>query len=404
MLQTSKYKLSQHLLPLVVLFLLFNFTAYSQNPVQVTLSATTNRQPAKSLDTISYRADLSNLGDTTVFNVLVNRKGDANTTFVPGSFQSTPVAVPAAFANGLEDATLMMELQGVDPDGDTLAFTILQAPQQGVLSNVTIVSAVTAQLNYQPDANFSGSDEFIFSVSDEDGNHDTSSVLIQVQSINDAPSFTAGDDIEILEDAGVQNLSNWANNISPGPANENTQALTFQIVSNDNPDLFVEQPTLNAAGTLVFNAKEDTSGTATLVLQLQDDGGTANGGIDTSASDTFNIIILPVNDAPSFTKGGNIGLTASTAAQSVPNWATDIKAGPADEQDQILIFIIESNDNPTLFSEGPQISADGTLTFTPAPDAVGIANISIRLKDDGGTANGGIDVSDIQIFSINLEL
>ena len=36
-----------------------------------------------------------------------------------------------------------------------------------------------------------------------------------------------------------------------------------------------------------------------------DDGGTANGGVDTSPSQSFTITVTGVNDAPSFTKGAN---------------------------------------------------------------------------------------------------
>ena len=50
------------------------------------------------------------------------------------------------------------------------------------------------------------------------------------------------------------------------------------------------------------------------------------------------------------------------------------------------------NTNPTLFSAAPAISSTGTLTYTPAADASGTATIDVVLKDDGGTANGGVDL------------
>ncbi len=42
-------------------------------------------------------------------------------------------------------------------------------------------------------------------------------------------------------------------------------------------------------------------------MQLHDNGGTANGGVDTSAAQTFTITVTAVNDAPSFTKGAESG-------------------------------------------------------------------------------------------------
>src|SRR5205814_2170297 len=55
-----------------------------------------------------------------------------------------------------------------------------------------------------------------------------------------------------------------------------------------------------------------------------------------------------------------------------------------------------------LFSAGPAVSADGTLTFTPAPNANGTATVSVAIHDDGGVANGGVDTSAAQTFTITV--
>ncbi len=53
------------------------------------------------------------------------------------------------------------------------------------------------------------------------------------------------------------------------------------------------------------------------------------------------------------------------------------------------------NSNNLLFTAGgqPVVAADGTLTFTTAPNAFGSAVVSVQAVDDGGTANGGFDTS-----------
>ena len=48
-----------------------------------------------------------------------------------------------------------------------------------------------------------------------------------------------------------------------------------------------------------------------------------------------------------------------------------------------------TNDNNALFSVQPAIASNGTLTFTPAPNAFGSATVTVSLSDNGGTANGG---------------
>ncbi|MBL1179034.1 DUF4347 domain-containing protein [Pantanalinema sp. GBBB05] len=115
--------------------------------------------------------------------------------------------------------------------------------------------------------------------------------------------------------------------------------------------------------------------------------------------------VTAVNDQPSFTAGSNQSAVAGSGAQTVANWATGFDAGPADEDatQSVLSYEIVSNDNPTLFATGgtPTIAADGTLTYTPGTTA-GTATIQVRVRDTGGTANGGSDTSTIQTFTITI--
>src|SRR5918993_3284080 len=89
------------------------------------------------------------------------------------------------------------------------------------------------------------------------------------------------------------------------------------------------------------------------------------------------------------------------AAQTVDPWATEISGGPADENGQQFTFEV-TNDNNDLFSAQPQVAPGGTLTYTPAVDAFGSATVTVKLHDDGGTANGGQDESDEQTFQITV--
>ena len=72
-----------------------------------------------------------------------------------------------------------------------------------------------------------------------------------------------------------------------------------------------------------------------------------------------------------------------------------------DESGQTVQFLV-SNDNAALFSVAPSIAANGTLTYTAAANANGVATVSVRLQDSGGTANGGQDTSAVQTFTITV--
>ncbi|MBD1853775.1 FG-GAP-like repeat-containing protein [Leptolyngbya sp. ST-U4] len=101
------------------------------------------------------------------------------------------------------------------------------------------------------------------------------------------------------------------------------------------------------------------------------------------------INITGVNDAPIFTKGQDIVINADAPAQSI-DWATNISAI---EAGQTLTFVV-TTDNDALFATKPAIDpATGKLTYTLAGAVVGVANITVTLKDNGGTANGGVDAT-----------
>ncbi len=107
------------------------------------------------------------------------------------------------------------------------------------------------------------------------------------------------------------------------------------------------------------------------------------------------------NVAPTFVGGSDIGISEDAGTQTVSAWATAISAGASWEASQSLKFIT-SNNNPKLFSSQPTIAADGTLTFTPAPNASGTAIVTVQLQDNGGVGPGGADTSAPQTFVISV--
>jgi Bacterial Ig-like domain (group 3)/Bacterial Ig-like domain (group 1)/Bacterial Ig domain len=127
-----------------------------------------------------------------------------------------------------------------------------------------------------------------------------------------------------------------------------------------------------------------------------------------AASATVTITVTPVNDAPSFTKGQDIPLTAPPAGQeqTVSPWATAISKGADNEAAQTLTFtstLANPLTDALLFTPTgqPSIAADGTLTFTPS-GLTGSTTVTVTLHDDGGTANGGVNTSAPQTFTITL--
>ena len=204
----------------------------------------------------------------------------------------------------------------------------------------------------------------------------------------------------MLEDGGAKSVVGWATVISPGLAGESSQTVTFSA-SADNTGLFAVQPAVTSDGTLTYTLAADAYGVAIVTVQAHDDGGTANGGVDTSAPQTFTVTVEPVDDAPSFSAGASQTVLEDAGAQAVSNWATAVSPGPANESPQTVTFSV-SADNTGLFAVQPAVASNGKLTYTPAADANGAATVTVRAVDNGGTANGGVDTSAPQTFTISV--
>jgi hypothetical protein len=353
-------------------------------------------------------------GDPKIPQLITDQRGVSRLVDGPDADTTATVDIGAYETQGplssLSDATINEDTQllvGFDPgDTSTIASVTATSSNSIVVPNDSAhlsaaIVGTTGIVIINPAASLSGTTNITVTVNRTGGGADSATFALTVNFVNDTPSFTRGNDQTVNEDAGPQTVNNWATDISAGPANESGQALTFQVTNNTNPGLFSVTPAISSTGTLTYTPAPDANGSATVTINLKDDGGTANGAVDTSASQTFTIVVLFVNDAPSFTKGPDVTINNNAGNRNIPNWATNLSAGP-NETGQTLNFQVTGNTNPSLFSGGPVVLSTGTLSLTPAANAGGTATITVNLKDSGGTANGGVDTSASQSFTITV--
>ena len=230
----------------------------------------------------------------------------------------------------------------------------------------------------------------------------TTSFTVSVVHLNVAPTLDLIPDLTISEDTSLWIVD--LTGIGAGTAEESLQHLGITAISS-RPDiireLIVNYISPNTIGTLRIRPVPAASGTTIITVILQDDGGTVAGGAN-MISRTFILTLLSVNHAPTFMKGTDQLVFEGSGAQTVAGWATGMGAGPPNESGQTLNFLV-SADQPSLFSVQPSLAADGTLTFTLAANAFGTAIVTVRLHDSGGTANGGVDTSLPQTFTITIQ-
>lgn len=346
---------------------------------------------------------VANAFGTVTLTVIVQDDGGMANGGIDTTMQSFMVTVTeindAPSFNMIQDVTVnedsgtgTVTIMGVSPGpNETTQVVTLTATSSNtaLIPNPTIANSV---LSFTPATDMSGSAMITVMAMDDggtvNGGMDTfmQTFTITVNPVNDAPSFTAVQSQTFDEDS-MNNMVTIAG-VSPGPADENGQTVTFTATSDNTavvPDPMV------AGNMLSFTPPADANGSAMITLTATDGGGTANGGVNTSAAQMFMVTITSINDAPTFDMIADQAVLAGAGQQMIT--ITGVTTGAANES-QVLTFTAVS-DNQALVAN-PTITGSGTtrtLSYTPAAAMGGTATITVTLMDDGGTTSGGTDTT-----------
>ena len=195
-----------------------------------------------------------------------------------------------------------------------------------------------------------------------------------MNAVNDAPSFAKGPDQSAPEDSGPMSVEAGPRRSAPGPPDEAGQSLSF-LVTNVNNGLFSSQPAIDATtGTLTYTPAANAYGSALVSVQLQDNGGTANGGSDTSAAQTFTIVVSAVNDPPVLASPGN---------QEIDEQATlgfSLSASDPDVPPDSLTFTILSGAVMGMSLD----PSSGAFSWTPTETQDANYSVTFKVADSAG--------------------
>src|SRR5262249_11856036 len=192
-----------------------------------------------------------------------------------------------------------------DVASSVLTALVVTRPTHGVLT-----PNANGTFTYTPAANFNGSDSFTYKVNDGELDSNVATVAITIVSVNDAPRGTSKTVTTAEDTPYVFTLADFGfGDPNDTPAN-NFSALTISTLPlagslQRNGVAVTAAQSITAAdiaaGLLRFTPALNANGLAyaSFGFRVQDDGGSANGGVDRDPVErTITINVTAVNDAP----------------------------------------------------------------------------------------------------------
>ena len=297
-----------------------------------------------------------------------------------------------------------------DRDNDTLTYSATLSGG-GVLPGWLSFDAATRTFSGTPPVGSAGT--YDIQVVASDGTATASDIFrITVTATNQAPVNTVPAAQVAAEDTSLpitgisvadadDNLATTQVSVANGTLSVSlADGATISAGANSSGTLTLSgtQAQINAAlATLAYKGNADFNGSDTLTVLSTD----ANGATD---SDTVAITVTPVNDAPTGTdKTITIDEDGSYSFKAADFGFTDAHDTPANNFASVTITSVPVAG--TLKLNGVDVRAGdeilvaqlGQLVFAPAANAngTGYATVGFKVRDDGGTSNGGIDTDPV---------
>jgi hypothetical protein len=159
--------------------------------------------------------------------------------------------------------------------------------------------------------------------------------------------------------------------------------VTYLLVSNSNPSLFLVAPVINPGnGNLSFTTATNASGTAFITVAFRDNGGTANGGVDTSPAQTFTISINAIPDNPTITGLPAVITTGKDRSSAVTTFVVNDPDLAANQQGAITVSFSPAAGGPLIKDYQQGINGGNrALIIVPQPGAIGTNIVTVTIND-----------------------
>ncbi|MGB3431930.1 retention module-containing protein [Achromobacter sp.] len=311
-----------------------------------------------------------------------------------------------------------------DPDGDTLTVSHVNGNTANVGVAIAGSDGGTFTLNADGSYSFNPGSAFqhlgageqthssiTYIVSDGQGGTSTAILTVEITGTNDVPVLQA-QATHVSEDNAA------SGNVLAGAVDVDDDALTVTMFTVNGATYSAGSTAymagmgsilINADGSYVFTPDANWNGAVPSVTYTVTDG-------TAMTSSTLSISVLPINDAPVsqdgsgnvVAGGGRYVFGLNDFPFSDPGEGHSMKSLFIDSLPSVGTLLL----NGKVIKSGQEISAEdlagGKLVFLPgagnASDNSGSSSFDFRVRDNGGTADGGQDISRQHLFKMNAGL
>lgn len=235
-----------------------------------------------------------------------------------------------------ENVAIPGSVGGSDPDGDSIRYSLLSAPDNGVLT----LNIVNGNFTYTPNSGYVGSDSFTVALSDSEGGTTNSVINITVKDVNAAP--VANDDIATVTEGNSVAIAVRGNDTDP----ENDSLSVSSITQGANGSVVIDAVT----GNPIYTPNAGFLGNDSFTYTVQDPLGL-------TASATVNVLVKA--DAPSVL-------------------VQDLGSGPEDNDVTGNVLTNDTDTDDTLTVASFQVAGVGSFSAGQAALIAGVGSLVLN--------------------------